>query len=359
MIIYPVLMVGGAGTRLWPVSRASRPKQFQNLVDPDQSLFQETVARMGAGVEGAEIGAPVVIGSTDYLGLIEEQLKEAGVEPAAIVLETEPKNTAAVAAMAARVVDQLPGDGVCLLMPSDHHVPNAAAFRAAVSDGLPAARDGWIVTFGIAMTRPEKGFGHIEPGETLGNNVRKIASFIEKPQPPLDEALFAGGRHAWNAGIFLFRPETMIGEMVAHCPDILEAVDAALPGDMPSDGVVRLDGSAFATCPSAPVDVAVMQETERAAMVGPVECGWSDIGGWLALSDMEAAGDVPSTSVVALESETSFVRSDGSVLIAGVGLQDMVVVAHEGAVLVLPKDRAQDVKSVIQVLKDRGLTDRL
>ncbi|MEM6411528.1 MAG: sugar phosphate nucleotidyltransferase [Pseudomonadota bacterium] len=358
MIIYPVLMVGGAGTRLWPVSRKAKPKQFQNLIDPDQSLFQETATRMGREAGSIKIGAPVVIGGADYLGLIEDQLREVGIEPAAIVLEPEPKNTAAVAGVAARIVGQLPGDSLCLLMPSDHHVPDADAFRSAVANGAMAAKHGSIVTFGITMTRPESGFGHIEPGEQIDDFARKVASFIEKPQPPLDQELFDGGRHAWNAGIFLFSPDSMATEMEAHCPEILRVVDASLPNELPGDGIVRLDPSVFSTCPSEPVDVAVMQETSRAAMVGPVACGWSDIGGWLALADMATPGTI-SPNVLALDSDKSYIRSDGSVLITGVGLDDMIVVAHEGSVLVIPKARAQEVKRIIGELKNRDMDDKL
>ncbi|MEM9669252.1 MAG: sugar phosphate nucleotidyltransferase [Pseudomonadota bacterium] len=356
MIVYPVLMVGGAGTRLWPVSRRARPKQFQNLVDPKRSLFQDTILRMLETDGASEIGPPVVIGSSAYQGLIEEQLDSIGVEPAAIVLEPKPKNTAAVAAVAARIVDQLPGDGHCLLMPSDHHVPGAGAFRAAMEDGVPASDEGLIVTFGIAMTRPEKGFGHIEPGEEIRHNVRRIRSFVEKPQPPLDQELFDRGAHAWNAGIFLFKPATMIREMTTHCGDILKAVDASLPDGLPTNRVVHLDPAAFDACPGGSVDVAVMQETANAAMVGPVNCGWNDIGGWLALSQMQ---DNASADIVTLDSGSSYVKSDGSVLVAGIGLEDMIVVAHEGAVLIVPKDRAQDVKRIIAELERRNMDDRL
>ncbi|MEO0881166.1 MAG: sugar phosphate nucleotidyltransferase [Pseudomonadota bacterium] len=358
MLIYPVLMVGGAGTRLWPVSRQSKPKQFQNLVDVDRSLFQETVTRLGSDIEGIGIGAPVIIGGADYLDLIETQLRDVGIRPSAIVLEPEPKNTAAVAGVAARIVAGLPGDGLCLLMPSDHHVPDPDAFRAAVGNGAPAAKGGSIVTFGITMTRPESGFGHIEPGEAIDDHARKVTNFVEKPQPPLDQELFDGGRHAWNAGIFLFSPDSMIAEMTAHCPDILRAVDASLPSEGSEDGIVKLDAGAFGGCPSAPVDVAVMQVTSRAAMIGPVECGWSDIGGWPALAEM--AGEAKhSASIVSIDSDSSHIRSDGSVTVAGLGLEDMIVVAHQGSVLVMPKARAQEVKRVIKDLKDRGFDDKL
>ncbi|MEO1407152.1 MAG: sugar phosphate nucleotidyltransferase [Pseudomonadota bacterium] len=358
MIVYPVLMVGGAGTRLWPVSRRAKPKQFQNLIEPDRSLFQETVTRMGDSVPGIEIGRPVIIGGADYLGLIEEQLREVGVEPAAIVLEPEPKNTAAVAGVAARIVEQLPGEGLCLLMPSDHHVPDADSFRSAVASGAPAAKGGAIVTFGINMTRPESGFGHIEPGEQIDEHARRVASFIEKPQPPLDQELFDGGRHAWNAGIFLFSPQSMIAEMETHCPDILNAVDASLAGGLPSNGTIHLNPTAFAACPSEPIDIAVMQVTSHAAMVGPVECGWSDIGGWLALAEMTTE-PTSSPDIVSVDSDTSHIRTDGSVFVAGLGLEDMIVIAHEGSVLVMPKHRAQDVKQVISELKDRSLDHKL
>ena len=355
MTIYPVLMVGGAGTRLWPVSRRHHPKQFQSLLQSEHSLFQETVLRMQGNLSGRDIGPPVIIGGAAYEALIQEQLDAIGIAAARIVLEPVPRNTAAVAAVAARIVDDLPGDGLCLLMPSDHHIADPDSFQTAVSNGCDAADDGWIVTFGIKATHPETGYGYIEAGETLGSHARKIDRFVEKPKADLAAQMVQSGAFSWNAGIFLFRPQTMLAEMTDLCPDVLASVDKAWPDTAP---VMHLQAGAFAACPSVAVDVAVMQSTQRAAMVGPVACGWSDIGGWRALADMQVTGaDTP--GVVAIDTSGSLLRTDGSVLVAGVGLEDMIVVAHEGAVLVLPKDRAQDVKAVIAELEARGLQDRL
>ncbi len=350
--IYPVLMVGGSGTRLWPVSREDRPKQFQKLTGTTQTLFQQTVLRTSGMIDDVEFAAPIIIGAARYQAIISEQLEEIGVAAGAIILEPSARNTAAVAAIAAAHVQNTDPDGLALLMPSDHHVADQAAFGHAVAAATKTAAEDWIITFGIQPTRPETGFGYIEAGDALGSGARRISAFTEKPDHDTAQKWFEAGRHSWNAGIFMFRPSLMLKELGAHANGVHLASLDAFSQARRAERIIHLDAAAFNKVPQVSIDVAVMEKTQRAAVCGPIDCGWSDIGSWPMLAELDDSPPHPRS--ISIASDTSYVRTDGSVFIAAVGLEDMIVVAHEGSVLIMPKSRAQDVKRVIETLKTRG-----
>lgn len=354
-VIYPVIMVGGSGTRLWPVSRQSKPKQFQSLVT-DKTMFQETVLRTGAPSGTVEFAAPVIIGAERYLDMIETQLSEIGVKPSAIILEPCARNTAAVAAIAAKTVQNLDPAALVLLLPSDHHVSEAKAFRYAVEEACATASSGWIATFGIAPTGPETGFGYIRSGASLDAGIYEVAAFVEKPDLTTAQAYIEDGQYSWNAGIFLFAPQTMLDELQAHASDIHDASLKALKDASQKQHVYHLPLETFSEVRNESIDYAVMEPTRRAAVFGPVACGWNDIGSWQAIAQISEKKSVG--EVIALDTENCYLRSDGEIMIAAIGVSDLVIVAHEGSVLILPADRAQDVKLVIAELEAQKKTDR-
>ncbi|MCB2096383.1 MAG: mannose-1-phosphate guanylyltransferase/mannose-6-phosphate isomerase [Parvularculaceae bacterium] len=350
-IIQPVIMSGGAGTRLWPMSRAARPKQFLPLVSR-ASLFQETAERMTGG-GAVDFAAPIVIAGAAHADIIAAQLEDIGVRPAAIIIEPCPRNTAAVAAVAAAWTAQMRPGALCLLAPADHHIADPDAFRAAVAQGAGPAAKGAIVTFGVRPSEPHTGYGYIEAGAPISDGVAEVAAFREKPDRQTAEQYLKSGRYFWNAGIFLYAPDAMTGEIAAFAPAIgLEA--AAALSKAAHDGVIcRLDAARFAACPADSIDYAVMERTARAAVVGPLDAGWSDIGAWTALE-----GGAEDARVAALDCDGVVIRTDGP-FIGAIGVSDLIIVATGDAVLVAPKSRAQDVKKIIDELKARGREDLL
>ncbi len=347
--IQPVIMSGGAGTRLWPLSRARKPKQFLKLAS-DRTLFQEALLRVKPA-PGEEFVAPVVIGGAAHAGLIAGQAKEIGARLAAIVLEPFARNTAAVAAVAAEWTLRSLSKALVLLLPADHHIADAARFRQAVA-GAASAADRGIVTFGIRPTEPTSGFGYVETGAPAGPGLFKVAGFHEKPPPEIAMALIEGGRHVWNAGIFLYDPQTMLEEMDRHARDIRASAAAALSKARSGGPEIHLDADLFAGCRSDSVDFAVMEKTDKAFVAGPLDIGWSDIGSWSAVA---APAD---DRGLAIECNETLIVSDGP-LVGVVGVEGLVVVATKDAVLVVPKSRAQDVKTLVEELKARGRDDLL
>jgi mannose-1-phosphate guanylyltransferase/mannose-6-phosphate isomerase len=346
--ILPVIMCGGAGTRLWPMSRKARPKQFAALTS-DRSLFQETALRV-APPEG--FLAPLVIAGEEHAALIAEQLREIGVKPAAIVLEPVARNTAAVAAVAAEWARVNAKGSPVLLLPADHHIGDAAGFRRIVVAAAPMAASGRIVTFGVKPTEPHTGFGYLERGAAIGGDVAAVKAFREKPDAETAAKYVRGGDHLWNAGIFLYDPATMLAEFAAHAPEIGKQAAAALAAAKRDGAVVRLDRAAFEKCPANSVDYAVMEKAGKIAVVS-LNAGWSDVGSWSALT---GEGDHP--AIIAIDAEGCVIRTDGP-LVGVVGVSDLVIVATKDAVLVAPKDRAQEVKKIVEELAARGRTDLL
>ncbi|WP_174300233.1 mannose-1-phosphate guanylyltransferase/mannose-6-phosphate isomerase [Caulobacter sp. S45] len=354
--IVPVIMSGGSGTRLWPLSTDARPKQFHALAGA-RTMLQETALRLAS--TSAEGGSdpvflpPVIICNRSHERVIETQMAEIGVHPLAVVLEPFGRNTAAVAVTAARMVQTLRPGALALLLPADHVIADPAAFHSAIARG--ARQPDHIVTFGIAPTGPETGYGYIQCAEALSEGVFKVARFAEKPKLEVAQAYLAEGGYYWNGGIFLFAPEVMLAEMAAHRPDIhatgLEAVDAA-----GRDGLfVRLDDGRFIAIPSDSVDVAVMEHT-RLAAVAPCDIGWADVGSWSELwrlGGKDGEQNLIRGDAVALDTQGSLVWSDDGMEVGVVGLRDVVVVATPGAVIVLPRDRAQEVKTLVERLRAR------
>jgi mannose-1-phosphate guanylyltransferase/mannose-6-phosphate isomerase len=352
--IHPVILSGGSGTRLWPLSRELFPKQMHALAG-EQTLLQQTVLRVS---DRNLFTAPILIANDEHRFVIAEQLRQIGVEDAAIVLEPMGRNTAPAAAVSAMLVARKNPEDLLLLMPSDHVIGDEAAFRRAVAIAAQAADQGRLMTFGIAPDRPETGFGYIRSGHGLAgcDGAHEVERFVEKPD--LDTAIgwLKQGGYFWNGGIFLFRARDLIEELRAAAPDILEASTKALDNARRDLDFVRLDRENFAACPSKSIDYAVMEHTKRAGVV-PVDMKWSDLGSWTALWNIGAAdgaGNVVQGDTLSADTEGSYLRAEQGILIATVGVRDLVVVATRDAVLVAPRERAQDVKLIVEKLKARG-----
>ncbi|MGZ8306682.1 MAG: mannose-1-phosphate guanylyltransferase [Allosphingosinicella sp.] len=320
--IRPVILSGGAGTRLWPLSRAGRPKQFLALAG-EESLLKATARRAAAW------GAPIVVAAREQALAVRAEVTDAR-----LVLEPCARGTAAAVALAALAA----GDGELLLvMPSDHHIDDETAFRTAVATAAPLARDGWLVTFGIAPDRAETGYGYIRRGERLADGAWRAARFAEKPDRATAEGWIAEGGWDWNAGIFLFARETLLAALRQHAPEVLAAVE-----------------DDFAAAPSASIDKALMEKADKVAVV-PAAMGWSDIGSWEALhalGPLDGDGNLLSGDVVAPDSRNCLVRTDGPVVVA-LGVEDLVIVATERAVLVVPRGETQRVREAIEALEAR------
>lgn len=355
-MITPVLLCGGSGTRLWPVSRKSYPKQFVALVG-EESLFQSSARRLS----GPGFAAPMVVTGSDFRFIVAEQLLEAGIDPGIILIEPSARNTAPAVLAAALALAQEDPDGLMLVAPSDHVVPDGAAFRAAVEAGRTAAEQGAIVTFGIAPTHPETGYGWLELSATPEAGELApvpLQRFVEKPDFARATAMFEAGHFLWNAGIFLFKVSTILEAFRAHAPGLLEPVQLAVEQARTDLGFLRLNPEAFAGAEAISIDYAVMERASN-LMAVPFSAGWSDLGGWDAVArEMGEDGNHVSLGgdAIAIDCENSLLRADGEGLaIVGIGLKDIIAVAMNDAVLVADRSRAQDVKLAVEELKARGL----
>jgi mannose-1-phosphate guanylyltransferase/mannose-6-phosphate isomerase len=342
--IHPVILSGGAGTRLWPLSRELFPKQLHAL-GPKGSLLQATAGRIA--------GAPLVVCNHEHRFIVAEQLREVGIEPRALLIEPFGRNTAPAAAVAALKLAEHDPAALMLVMPSDHVIRDDASFLAAIEKAAPLAAQGDLVTFGITPTGPHTGYGYIERGDPLGEGFR-VRRFVEKPAQAVAEAFVAAGTHDWNAGIFLFRADAWLAELDRHRPGIVAACRDALAEGAADLFFQRLGETAFARAESISIDHAVMERTGRAAVV-PVAMGWSDIGSWSAVwqeGPQDADGNVALGEVVAMGTTGSYLRSDKA-LLAVIGMQDVAVVATGDAVLVAPRSRDQEVRLMVEELKRR------
>ena len=346
--LIPVVMCGGAGTRLWPVSRESMPKQFVPLID-ERSTFQQVLGRI-ADVELFD--RPIIITNSDFRFIVAEQLRECDIE-ADIVLEPMRRDSAMAVAVAAALARERDPEAVVLILAADHVVRDVAAFKSACREAATAAAEGLIVTFGINPTFPATHYGYIRPGSKVnGGAALAVEAFVEKP-----DAKTAGGyvaeSYLWNSGNFAFRADIMLEEIARYEPDIAAAAKLAVEGMARDLDFLRLPAEPFARAPKKSIDYAVMERTDRAAVV-PVDLGWSDVGSWSAVWDVmnhDAEGNASTGSVVFYDSRNSLVRSDDAILTAVVGLEDIIVVATPDAVLVTSRDKAEQVKGLVEQLK--------
>ena len=350
-MLVPVILSGGAGTRLWPLSRELYPKQLLRLV-AERTMLQETVART-EGLPG--LAPPIVVCNENHRFMVAEQLRELGTAPQAIVLEPQGRNTAPAAAIAALLVSGgADADPVLLVLPADHVITDVPAFQAAVAVGRVAAESGSLVTFGVVPDRAETGYGYIRRGAGPGPAF-SVAKFVEKPDSATARGYVESGEYYWNSGMFMFRASAYLAELGRYAPAMLAACRAALAAAGRDLDFLRLPAQEFASCPSDSIDYAVMERTDRAVVV-PLAAGWSDVGSWAALADAlprDAEGNVTAGDVLTEDSSGCYLHST-SRLVAAVGLRDHVVVETKDAVLVAPRDRVQDVKELVAELKARG-----
>jgi mannose-1-phosphate guanylyltransferase/mannose-6-phosphate isomerase len=347
MSIIPVILSGGSGTRLWPLSTEQHPKQFLDLLG-DGSLFSRTLART-AGLPG--FADPIVVANARHADLCHDAMQSAG-RDALLILEPVARNTAAAIVMAAMEAARLHGpESLILVMPSDHVMTNPSAFIEAVRHGTNAAAESHLVTFGIRPTRPETGFGYIERGASIGGEsmVFEGVRFIEKP--PLDEAkrMVASGNYDWNAGIFLFRADVLLAQAELLAPAIFRHAAAALSNAARSASRVLPDEQALNACPSESIDYAIMEKADRIAIV-PVDPGWSDLGSWDALAQADQRQTIGNATLI--DCDDTYVRAEG-VKIAALGLDGFIVVSSGDHVLILPKGRSQEVKALLAQMDGR------
>ncbi|WP_237057204.1 mannose-1-phosphate guanylyltransferase/mannose-6-phosphate isomerase [Microbulbifer sediminum] len=350
-MILPVIMAGGSGSRLWPLSRQLYPKQFLSLFS-EQTMLQETCARLS----GLEHLPPLLVCGEEHRFMVAEQLRAIDQSHHGIVLEPAGRNTAPAVALAAlHSLASVGGDPLLLVLAADHVIRDIPAFQNAINTALPSAEHGQLVTFGIVPTGPETGYGYIRraAGKTPASGAAfPVEEFVEKPDRKTAQGYLRRGDFLWNSGMFLFRARRYIEELRTHRPDILAACERAMDASSVDVDFVRPDRSAFIECPDESIDYAVMEKT-RDAMVVPMDCGWSDVGSWSALwevSDKDEEGNTAKGDVIIEDSRNCFIQSDGK-LIAAIGLDNVVLVESDDAIMVAAKDHVQDVKKVVERLK--------
>ncbi|MDD1621965.1 MAG: mannose-1-phosphate guanylyltransferase/mannose-6-phosphate isomerase [Methylococcaceae bacterium] len=342
----PVILSGGSGTRLWPLSRGQYPKQFLPLVS-GHTMIQETVLRLN-GLTGMK--APIAVCNEDHRFMLAEQLWEIGVKPAAIILEPVGKNTAPAVALAALSAQS--ENDILLILPADHVVENRPAFHEAIAQARKLAEQDLLVTFGIVATEPETGYGYIKAGDQQYGPAFNVAAFVEKPDLQTAQRYLESGDYFWNSGMFAFKAGCFLRELEKFNPEMLAVCREALKTAKTDLDFVRLDKTIFSTCPADSIDYAVMEKTDKAAVI-PLDAGWNDVGSWSALWDVTAkdsSGNAIKGDVLTVDTVNSFIHSS-SKLVAVIGVKDLVVVETDDAVMVAAKDRVQDVKAIVDQLK--------
>nr|WP_256834875.1 mannose-1-phosphate guanylyltransferase/mannose-6-phosphate isomerase [Pseudomonas oleovorans] len=347
-MLLPIIMAGGSGSRLWPLSRQLNPKQFLSLVDTNISILQTTIQRL----QGLDVASPKVICNEQHRFLVAEQLRQSGLERAEILLEPVARNTAPAIALAALQAVKDADDPILLVLAADHFIRDVSAFHACVKSALTLASMDKLVTFGVVPLHPETGYGYIERGEPLSAGGYAVKRFVEKPDLVTAQSYLANGSYFWNSGIFVFRASRYLQELERFHPEIMSACLSAMKGSERDLHFTRVDRDAFTSCPDESIDYAVMERTSDAVMV-PLDAGWSDIGSWSALweiSAKDADGNVFKGDVLSEYTRDSYIHADHR-LVATLGVEDLVVVETKDAVLVAHKSKAQHVKEIVERIK--------
>jgi mannose-1-phosphate guanylyltransferase/mannose-6-phosphate isomerase len=347
--ITPVILCGGSGTRLWPVSRKGLPKQFINLVGQG-SLFQQSNERLS----GAGFAAPVIVTNADFRFIATQQLAEVGIDPAAVLIEPQARNTAPALLAAALYQAQRDADALMLAAPSDHYITQAEAFRDSLLKGVPAAQAGRIVTFGITPDRPETGYGYLELGDPDPHGSQSLRRFVEKPQLAEAEQMLASGNYLWNAGIFMYTAQTLINAFAAHQPEMLSHVQSAVRMARADLGFLRLEADAWSACEDISVDFAIMEKTDNLSVVAH-QGDWSDMGGWSAVhqhAQVDDSGVATQGAALAIDCKDTLLRSEGQAQqLVGIGLENIVAVAMQDAVLVADKSQTAHLGQIVKQMR--------
>ncbi|NCN84863.1 MAG: mannose-1-phosphate guanylyltransferase/mannose-6-phosphate isomerase [Sphingomonadales bacterium] len=349
--VTPVILSGGSGTRLWPLSTPEKPKQFLDLFGP-LSMFQLTLQRCA---DESIYRKPLIVGSSGHIETMQDQMMEVGATPSTIILEPCPRNTAPAIALAALAAES-PSD-LLLVMPSDHMIKNLPEFQSAVVTSMAIAQSGWLVTFGIEPTGPETGYGYIQQGEAIAGTTKSfsVTRFVEKPTKQNAEKMLADGGYHWNAGIFLFRADIYLAAVEKYAPEILLACQSAMAGKQMEDERCYPESEAFASAPSDSIDYAIMERAETVA-VTPVNPGWSDVGSWDALFDISNKDDQSNVIIgqaLTIGSTSNLIHSH-DLEITVFGVDDLIIVSNENKVMILPRGQSQNVKKIAQKLEEEG-----
>jgi len=352
-MLTPVLLSGGVGSRLWPVSREGHPKQFLPLAG-DVTMLQETLQRT-AGLKAA---APLVVCNEEHRFMVAEQLRQLDLQAGALILEPKGRNTAPAVALAAVQAVTTDPESVLLVLPADHLIKNVDAFVAAVDKALPLAGEGRLMTFGVVPTAPETGYGYIKCGPVLADDLYQLERFVEKPDADTARDYLEDGGYLWNSGMFLLRAQSYLDELAKRAPDILSCCQQAMAAATVDMHFVRPDAEIFERCPSDSIDYAVMEKTDTGGVVS-LDCGWSDVGSWSALwevAERDPQDNVSRGDVIVDNCRGSYFRSD-SRLVAATGVENLVVIETADAILVADREKVQDVKRIVNTLREQGRTE--
>ncbi|MFT4520003.1 MAG: mannose-1-phosphate guanylyltransferase/mannose-6-phosphate isomerase [Halioglobus sp.] len=352
-MLTPVLLSGGVGSRLWPVSRETHPKQFLPLTG-ELTMLQETLQR----TTGLDVSAPLVVCNEEHRFMVAEQLRQLKMEASALILEPEGRNTAPAVALAALQAVSSDPSAILLVLPADHLIKDVDAFVAAVNKALPLASEGRLMTFGVVPTAPEVGYGYIKCGSAIADDLFDLERFVEKPDAETAQSYLDEGGYVWNSGMFLLQARSYLEQLGKHAPAMLSCCEQAMASTSADLDFVRPDAEAFKACPSDSIDYAVMEKTDIGGVVS-LDCGWSDVGAWSALwevGEQDENGNVFNGDVIADDCTNSYFRSD-SRLVAATGVEDLVVVETADAILVANRNRVQGVKNIVNMLNSMERTE--
>ena len=354
-MIIPIIMAGGSGTRLWPLSRSLYPKQFLSLIN-ENSLLQETLKRL----DGLNCLPPVIVSNNEHRFIVAEQLRQFGVDDFQIILEPVGRNTAPAVALAALKSLEFHGDHDMLVLAADHAIQDIEAFHAAVLAAEQESVDNKLVTFGIVPTKPETGYGYIKKGEQVKNSVFKVNSFVEKPDLETAKNYLEQKCYLWNSGMFMFKASVYLDELKKFRPDILAACKESLSSASTDLDFIRLNSDVFAECPDESIDYAVMEKTQDCVVI-PLDADWSDIGSWISLweiSEKDEHENVSHGDVINYNSRNNYIYSEGS-LISTVGVNNLIIVQTKDALLVAQQDNVQDIKKIVEILKKQKRSEHI